>query len=241
MRLISIYTAIVLWIMATGFAQAQETDQENNPSVENLIALKAQIVQQEKDSLKSEVENINSQLQNNVISSEEAETLKMKAAEMHALNIENRLAIIDNKIALLERNGDNSLNENGHISISVGNEDADNQRIFGVSIKSKKRDVVHDKRTTSGAVVAFGLNNVITEGESLEDSDFEIWGSRFFEIGWVWNTRVLKNSNWVRFKYGLSFQYNGIKPTDNRYFVDTGEETELQTYPLNLKDRKSVV
>src|SRR5690606_25536706 len=55
---------------------------------------------------------------------------------------------------------------------------------------------------------------------------------------WVWNTRVLKNSNWVRFKYGLSFQYNGIKPTDNRYFVDTGEETELQTYPLNLKKSK---
>lgn len=36
----------------------------------------------------------------------------------------------------------------------------------------------------------------------------------------------------------MSFQFNGIKPTDNRYYVDTGDQTELQTHPLNLDKSK---
>jgi len=44
-------------------------------------------------------------------------------------------------------------------------------------------------------VLAFGLNNAIVEGESFDDSPYKIGGSRFFEIGWAWKTRVFKNSN----------------------------------------------
>jgi hypothetical protein len=79
---------------------------------------------------------------------------------------------------------------------------------------------------------------VITEGESLEDSDFKIGGSRFAELGWAWKTRVFDNSNWLRVKYGFSFQFNGLKPTDNRYYVDTGAQTELQEFPIDLDKSK---
>lgn len=229
--------AIVFWALASIFAQAQNKD--SSDSIKTLTNLKEQIVEEEKDTLKVEVENINSRLRSEVITEAEAETLKKVAAEKHALNIENRVAIIDNKIALLQRNGELDEKEpGGYFAISLGDEDTDNTRIFGVSVKSKKKDVVYDRRTTSGAFIAVGLNNVITEGESLEDSDFKVGGSRFAELGWTWRTRVFKNSNWLRIKYGLAFQFNGLKPTDNRYYVDTGEETELQTYPLNLKKSK---
>jgi hypothetical protein len=63
-------------------------------------------------------------------------------------------------------------------------------------------------------------------------------GSRFAEIGWAWKTRVFDNSNWLRLKYGFSFQFNGLKPTDNRFFVDTGDQTELQTFDLDLDKSK---
>lgn len=229
--------AIVFWALASIFVQAQNKD--SSDSIKTLTNLKEQIVEEEKDTLKVEVENINSRLRSEVITEAEAETLKKVAAEKHALNIENRVAIIDNKIALLQRNGELDEKEpGGYFAISLGDEDTDNTRIFGVSVKSKKKDVVYDRRTTSGAFIAVGLNNVITEGESLEDSDFKVGGSRFAELGWTWRTRVFKNSNWLRIKYGLAFQFNGLKPTDNRYYVDTGEETELQTYPLNLKKSK---
>jgi hypothetical protein len=87
-------------------------------------------------------------------------------------------------------------------------------------------------------VFAAGLNNVIIKGQSLEDSPYKIGGSRFAEIGWAWKTRVFKDNNWVRIKYGVSFQFNGLKPEDNQYFVDTGSQTELQEYPLELDKSK---
>ena len=68
--------------------------------------------------------------------------------------------------------------------------------------------------------MAVGLNNAIAEGQEIGDSDFKIGGSRFFEIGWAWKTRVFEESNWLRLKYGISFQFNGLKPTENRYFVE---------------------
>lgn len=237
MKIITFYTALTLWVFAAIGAHAQNED-----SPKSLVALtnmKEEVVQEEKNALKIEVEKIHERLQKEEITTEEAEILKEKAAQKHALNIENRIAIIDNRIALIERNGEEKSQDDGsYIAVNFGNKDSKNERVFGISIKEKNQKVVYDKRTTSDAIIAFGLNNVITEGESLEDSDFKVGGSRFFEIGWVWNTRILNESNFLRLKYGLSFQFNGLKPTDNRFFVDTGNQTELETFPLNLKKSK---
>lgn len=235
--LITLCLTLAFWAMASMVAQAQH--EADSTSIKKLSHLKEQIIEEEKDALKSEVENINLDLRNEKISEEEAQTLKNAAAEKHALNIENQITIIDNQIALLERNGEVKDKESkSYFIVNLGNKDADNANLFGVSVKTKKKDIVYDKRTTSGVFLAFGINNAITQGESLEDSDFKVAGSRFFEMGWTWSTRVFKNSNWLRVKYGLAFQFNGLKPTDNRYFVDTGEETELQNYPLNLEKSK---
>ena len=57
-------------------------------------------------------------------------------------------------------------------------------------------------------------------------------------MGWAWKTRVFENSNWLRLKYGFSFQFNGLKPIDNQIFVDTGEETVLEEFPVNLDKSK---
>ncbi len=230
--LITLSLVLTMCFLTSYYAEAQETDTKT--SVEQLSNQKEKIVQEEKDALKIEVENINARLQAHAITEADAETLKQKAAEKHALNIENRVAIVDNQIALAERNGKIE-EDNAGFKITIGSGD-DNENVIYIGPKNKKRK--YDRRTTSGVNLAFGLNNVITEGESFNDSDFEIGGSRFFEIGWSWKTRVFKNSNWLRFKYGVAFQFNGLKPTDNRYYVDTGDQTELQTHPLNLDKSK---
>lgn len=186
--IITITTALTLCLLTSFYAQAQETDTQT--SVEQLSILKENIVQEEKDALKAEVENINARLQTKAITDLEADVLKQEAAEKHALNIENRVAIVDNKIALAERNG-NSKDENAGFVITIGT-GKDNDNVVYIGAKNKKRK--YDRRTTSGLNLAFGLNNVITEGESFNKSDFEVGGSRFFEIGWTWRPAFLKTA-----------------------------------------------
>ncbi|WP_026452553.1 hypothetical protein [Aequorivita capsosiphonis] len=239
--LITLCSVLTIWVLSSTYVYAQKYPDWTKAEIEKLDSLKENIVLEEKSSLKDKVESINVRLQSGALSEAEAETLKQEAAEKHALNIENRMAIVNNQLALIERNGIDSTKIHGSsIIIGLGDKDLNNSRLWGVQVKegSVKKNVKYDRRTTSGAVVAFGLNNAITKGESLEDSDFKVAGSRFFEMGWAWKTRVFKNSNWLRVKYGIALQFNGLKPTDNRYFVDAGEATELQTYPLNLKKSK---
>lgn len=238
MKLITITIALSLWLFTTMYAQAQENNHDTQTAIEQLTELKEKIIEEEKEALKRDVESINARLENETITEVEAETLKQEAAEKHALNIENRLAIIDNKVALLKRNGNVDDDEDNGMIIRIGSsgKDSKNDNVLFIGPKNKQRK--YDRRTTSDLVFAFGLNNVITEGESLQDSDFKVAGSRFAELGWAWKTRVFKNTNWIRVKYGVSFQFNSLKPTDNRFYVDTGEQTELQNYPLNLDKSK---
>ena len=90
------------------FINAQDTIQNvnNKYKIEELKKSKSDIQEEEKEFLKNEVEIINTRLENGEINEKEAQTLKEAAAKKRALNIENRVAIIDNKIALLERNED---------------------------------------------------------------------------------------------------------------------------------------
>lgn len=235
MKTINVCTALVLWILATCLSIAQE----EVTALEALQKAKTEVVNEEKDALKKEVEVINDKLAKGTITAPEADELKQKAAEKRALNIENKVAIIDNKIALLERNG--RLDDSGEnlLSIQIGQKNENKDGVFGITFSDipefKKR---YDRRTFSELVFAVGLNNALIEGQSLDDSPYKIGGSRYTELGVAWSTRVFKESNWLRFRYGVSFQFNGLKPTDNRYFVDTGAETELQDFGLDLDKSK---
>ncbi len=236
--IITIVTAVTLTFYAQ-LLKAQEAD--NGDVIEQLIQEKESIISSEKEALRKEVEAINEKLAKAEITVEEAQQQKEAAATKRALNIENLQAIIDNKIAFLERNGSEySKTPDGKIEIGLGAENKDNGDIlFGVEINTgKKRKMKYDRRTYSNLVVAFGLNNTIGDGQSLDNSDYEIWGSRFFELGWTWSTRAFKNSNFLRLKYGISYQSNGLKPTDNRYFIENGNQTELEEFRVELDKSK---
>jgi len=213
---------------------SQETESFQN-KLEVLELKKAEVVTNEKEALKKEVIVINKKLEQGEISAEEADKLKKGAAQLHALNIDNRLAIIENSISLLKRNNENQLvvtDEKNRLSIEIGGKEG------FLKIDDKRNRYQHDIKTYSNLVVAFGLNNTITEGQNLNDSPYKVGGSRFFEIGWAWDTRVFKNTNAVRFKYGISFQYNGLKPKNNMYFVEDGNQIVLEEFLDNLDKSK---
>ncbi len=232
---------VAAFVAMTCIAQVLNAQEANaNQKVEKLKAQKERIITTEKEALKKDVEAINEKLASNQITIEEAQKLKETSAQNHALNIENRLSIIDNKIALLERNGVENINtEDPSVFIGLSTEEDNADVLFGIKINTgKEKKIKFDRRTASGVVVAFGLNNAIVDGQSLDDSDYKIAGSRFFELGWIWKTRVFKNSNFLRVKYGVSYQSNGLKPTENRVFVDTGDQTVLEVFETELDKSK---
>ena len=206
---------------------AQTTKKQE--TVLELQAQKEQVVLDEKEALKIEVLAINKRQESGELTAEEASVLKKEAATKHARNIEDKLAILESKIDLLERN-DADFEDDSVFGIFIGKEK--------LQLGNDKKEVIYDRRTTSDLVLAIGFNNALIEGQSLNDSPYKIGGSRFFELGLAWKTRVFTNSNFLRLKYGFSFQFNGLKLDDNQYLVEQGDQTVLETFPLNLDKSK---
>ena len=236
MQIITKYVALLVLGLSVQFITAQDSIPKtiNKERIEALIKFKETVKNHEKGFLKREVEEINKRLDNKEITLEEADILKKEAAKKVALNIENRIAIIENQIALYERNyykinNDEDTKEN-KIGLMVSN------RLF--SVKGKKREPKRNPRTSNDLVFAFGFNNAIIDGQNIDDSPYKTGGSGFIELGWNWKTRVFKESRFLRLKYGFSFQWNKLNIDDNQYFVQNGKETNLEVFPENLKKAK---
>src|SRR5690606_18922075 len=143
----------------------------------------------------------------------------------------NRLSILDNQIAFYQRNPTSDLNLYSGYRVSVI---LDKDRFLYVDSPDNHKPPKYDIRTTKDFLFAIGFNNTIIEGQSLDDSPYQLGGSGFVELGWLWKTRLLENSNFARVTYGLSVQWNKLSIKDNQYFVANDNETTLETFPLHL-------
>lgn len=235
---------LIFYLLSQVFLATQSMAQENDKNADSKDPLEQQkeaIIAEEKEALKNEVIAINRRYNKDEISGEEADKLKENASTIHALNIENRIAIIENEAALaaraesVKKANDTISDPNKEISsieIKVFDEE---DPLVDINLGKQKK---YDKRTHSNLLVAFGLNNAIIEGQTIDNSPYKIGKSKFFEIGWTFTTRVLQESNAVRFRYGFAFQFNGLNPTDNMYFVQDGELTYLEEFPGSLTKSK---
>jgi hypothetical protein len=206
---------------------------ENALKLERLEEAKKSITDEEREFLKQEVEAINQRLEQGVITTADAEQLKKEAALKHAANIEDRLAIIDAKINLLKRNPDTEHivdEDTNSMSISIGSEG------FLIDLANgKPKPPKYDIRTTNKLLFAIGFNNAIGDGQDLNNTPYELAGSGFVELGWIWQTRLAKKSNFARINYGFSFQWNKLNVKDNLYFVQNGNQTTLEEFPVDLR------
>lgn len=210
----------------------------------------AVIETEEKNELKKQIEDINSMFENRVISAEEAERLKLKAAEARARKIEERQAVILEAIAILERkkseqeqpvrDPDIFLDIDSYFSGDVEPRQPLPKRdtLSVAPARVKPKPVVPLKEgevkspTTLDLVAAFGLNNAIGEGrwqDLEEDRDYALYKSQFLEIGLVLKTPLTKK-NGLRLKYGLSYQSNGLRPNNNLFFAEVDGQIQLQAH-----------
>lgn len=234
---------------------AQETFEAKAKAIAEKIE---NITKEEKNTLKKEIEEINIQFENRTLTKEQAYIKKQELAQARAVIIENRIAVVqaelnrlvqekvDGKIAEnLEKKETTELIFGKKLVIKMENDENDQHKLgenkLTLSIKKdsikKKRKSYQEKRTTSQFVLAYGFNDLVTDGQ-LDNSDFERFGSRFYEWGITYKSRLLKNDNLLHLKYGFSVMYNNLSPKNNDYFVKNGDQTYLATHPNPLKDAR---
>lgn len=200
---------------------------------------KDKIVAYEKDVLKKEIERIDLLITKDSISVQRAQELKEIAAKRAAMNIDNKSAIVDNQMALMERGESyNPKVDNGNtLELGFGNAYDDNgSMLLGFHYRHSGVRVKYDRRTTSDFVIAWGLNNVTLSNSSFTRQPYR-WGkSGFAEFGFTFQTRLRKDDNFFRLRYGVSFQVSSLSPESDRYFVDDNQgHTTLATSPHQFK------
>jgi hypothetical protein len=221
MKTITFYVVAVLCLLANRL-NAQETFEAQASAISKNIEM---ITKEEKDSLKVEVEQVNNLLEKGEINAAEATTRKQQLADKRAANIEARVAVEEQKLSQLVKDKvDGKLAPaNSKFTFSFNKGDKTD------STKVKEQSF---KRTTSQFVFALGVNRLVTD-DKIDNSNFK-WRSDFYEWGVAFNTRILKNNNLLHAKYGLSLQYNNLRPDNNQIFVTEGGQTGLAPSGIDL-------
>jgi hypothetical protein len=230
MRNLIIYLTVFLCSVVSSL-YAQDTFEIRAKAIASNIE---KITKEEKETLKKQVEEVNVELDKNNITKQQADEKKMQLAIASANTIENRISFEESKLSELVK-------EKVEGKISSLDTVKKFGRTYGKGIKVHvgAKDTIQrsEKRTTSQFVFATGVNNLVTDG-MIANSNFRYLGSHFYEWGLTYNTRIAQNSNIAHIKYGLSLQYNNLRPTDNRYYETSGDQTVLQTATVYLKDSR---
>jgi hypothetical protein len=226
------------------YSDAEIAKREKENSLKQLHDEKDNIAVNEKALLKSELERINKLVTDGKLAPDEAQKQKEQAAKTAALNIDNKTAIIDNQIALAERDQNYTFkpNNGSELRFGIGNAYDDNGSVLiGYDFKSGRTKPRYDKRTYSDVVVAYGFNNTVTTGLAFKDSPYKWMKSGYGELGYTVRWRVLKNSNALRLAYGISWQFNNLTLSGDRYFVDHNGQTTAEPFPHKLKDQNLTI
>lgn len=216
-------------------AVAQKTQEEIfNDEAKRIKDKIIDITKSEKDALKKSVDSINDLLSKKEISYEQAEELKDQEAQQRAANIEEKINKQNEKLSALVKS-----KAQGEVKSS------DKGYVFSVSTKkgvelNKAEDTISKrvKRTHFDVLIAFGHNNLITDGDLPDYNDN--FSCSFFEWGGSFKTKLSKNSNLLNVRYGFSFVNNSVSPKDNYVFSQNGNLTEVVDFGQNLTKNKFV-
>jgi hypothetical protein len=248
MKIIITYLSTIVLSLAFTTIQAQEKQSDSTRTIykeleiKKLIKSKKTVELKEKAFLKEDILAINIRLKKGEVTVAKANSLKTEAAQKRALNIENHLAIIDNEIALWNRTDKpyqlDIRVEGKRKRFRIGSGSSTGDNLIFIGKESDDTPKKYDKRTYKDLVFAFGFNNAIIEGQSLENSPYRIGGSGFIELGHDWKTRIFDTSNFWRFKYGFSFQWNKFDIKNNKFLVNTNGTTSLEEFSSELGKAK---
>ena len=186
---------LMLFLLFSLVSYTQSAFENRIKMIKNDIEI---IKSQEKETLRLEVEAINARLDKGEITSSEAEIQKKAVAEKCADRIESRIEPLEKEIqALVKGEVEDRDDRIGNLDDEDDENETDNDEKYR---NKKKREIdfegfridwkprKHKKyrgesRTTTQFVFAFGLNNLVTDGDlgSIEDNGIKLSNSRFYE------------------------------------------------------------
>ena len=245
---------LVLFSTTIALSQEKKTFEKEVSKISKRIET---ITKTQKDSLKLKVISIDKKLEKGEITKETADNFKKEVAAYHARRIEKLVGEQEKLLQSLVQDKTNgkiaseeeviTTKEDDVSTFSIGNKtfrftlngDEEKKEVYTKGSERRKNNR-RTRRTTSQFVFAMGVNNVLEYGqiESLNDSDYKLWQSHFYEVGWTWKSRMNKNPGIFYFKYGVSFLWNNLRLDNNKYHVKNGDMTEIQTFPNPLNESR---
>ena len=236
--MIRIVSTLIIFLLLSLVNQLQAQELSFEEKVQILSDRIEEVTREERAVLKEEIKEINRRLEANEISDTEAQQLKKSAAETAAKKIQQRVSVIEKKLQdLIQHKVDDEIfTEENRKRFRIGRFDVD----YDENYRRRYRDRNRNRRTTSYTVLAFGLNNLVTDGSlsSIDDSEFNFWQSRFFELGVNHKTRIFKDNSLFYIDYGVSVMYNTLRPSNNQFYVANGNSTALETHAIDLDKSK---
>lgn len=229
---------LTIFLISTGYTQ--ETSFEKK--VEKISREIERTVQKEKAFLKEKVEKIQEEEAANTITKEEAAAQKEEAAAYHAAQIETKVAELKKELeTLVEEKANTAVEQSAAFEEELEEENVSIHSFedtFGIN--SCDGNNSYSRRTTSQFVLSYGINNVIIDHQisSFDNSEYKLWGSHFWEVGWSFKSRLSKKASMAYIKYGGSFVWNNLKPKDNQYHVMYGDQTVLEVHPMHTSVSK---
>ena len=182
-----------------------------------LFNKKEEIRHEEKEQLKAKIKKTNDALLEQHISQIQADSLKMLYAK-------ETLGKIEKKIQELET----------HYYLTASSKDdqqlPEKQPTSYIKQKTKLKHHISDD-----LVFVAGLNNLLDDTSTLENSPYELLKSYFVELGWSWKTNLLPRYNLINLRYGFSFQFHSISPKDKRIFTNNAGDIQRIPYDKPLK------
>lgn len=225
---------LVITTLSTGILSAQSQFERRVKEIKDQITV---IKSEETAKLESEVAAINQKLERKEVNAEDAAVMKGAKAQECADRIESRVAPLQSELNQLIKDEIEADTKSENKEEDIKSEIESGLADIKISIKDKKRKsdkgLKSENRTTSQFVFAAGLNNALSDG-NLSNNGFKAATSRFYEWGITWKTRLIESSPLLNLKYGLSLSYNNLRPDNNTYFVKSGNQTVLETYPKDL-------
>lgn len=235
----------ILVLLCATITQSQEKTFEKE--VSKISKRIENITKQQKDSLKTKVIAIDKRLEKGEITKDTADSLKKEVAAYHARKIEKLVGEQEKLLQILVQD-----KTNGKIAASdeiITDEDEDNtfsigNKVFRLNISEGDLEERNNRRqerwrfknkkqrtTTTQFVFAMGVNNVLNDNDlsTLNDSEYEFWRSRFYELGFTWKTRFTREPSKLYFKYGVSFLWNNLRLKNNQQHVKNGDITNIET------------
>lgn len=220
-----------------------------------------QITKSQKDSLKVKILQVEKRLKNGEITEATATILKQELASYHAKQIEVKVSEQEKLLQQLVQDKTNGKiknsesvadNEEEVNSFSVGNKkfrfsviDSDDELEVDdfeedISDIKKVKNFKLKNKTTSQFVFAMGVNNVLNDNNfsSLNNSEYQFWRSRFYEVGFTWKTRISPKPSSLYFKYGISFLWNNLRLENNQFHVKNGTVTDIVVFADKLSESR---